>query len=417
MAAPSMVVFDCTTPATPVPVASFALKSNADGRLGYGLRYLQRADAFGLDPRHLPLQRDELLVPRQPDGSYGVLSDAGPNAWGARLTARLLRRAHQPLPTNAVEWFLQSKQFGSGCLGFAATAQQRPQLGEVPGRTSDLSARLLTALDRYVTDPDRELDEETVNLLFPGSDLGGLRPKTVVMHDGIEHIAKFSRPDDQFDVPAAEYATLRLAHLAGINVPSFELVTIGQRSVLLVERFDRAANGNRVHYISAHSLLRPMPLSADGREYKAAFSYAGIAEALRSCSDAAPADSHELFRRMVLNIMVGNVDDHLRNHALLMTRTNVYRLSPAFDICPHLEAPYRPQHIGVGAFGAASTIENALSQCARFFLTHDEARAIVRQVKDVASTWRAVFAESGVGAADIYRLAPCFSVAEQADAI
>lgn len=417
MAQTTMVVFDCSKPAAPIPVASFALKADGDGRFAYGKHYLTRPEAFSLDPRHLPLQNKELALPRQPDNTYGVLSDAGPNAWGARLTARLLRKAEKPLPENAVEWFLQSKHFGSGCLAFAPRADAPPQLGDVPCRSTDLSARLLNALDRYLTHPDPDLDAETVNLLFPGSDLGGLRPKTIVMHDGVEHIAKFSRPDDVFDVPAAEFATLQLAHLAGICVPSFELVNIAGKSVLLVERFDRTEDGHRIHYLSAHSILRPRPLSTDSREYKTSFSYAAIAEALRPRNDAAPVDAHELFRRMVLNIMVGNVDDHLRNHALLMKEQGVFRLSPAFDICPHLEAPTRGQNIGVGAFGTASTVENALSQCGRFFLTREEAKKVVEEVKTVASTWRRVFAEAGVSANDLYRLSACFAVADEATAV
>lgn len=417
MAQTTMVVFDCSVPAAPIPVASFGLKADGDGRFAYGKRYLARPEAFALDPRHLPLKDGELAIPRQPDDSYGVLSDAGPNAWGARLTARLLRRANKPLPQNKVEWFLQSKHFGSGCLAFAARPDAPPELGDIPSRSSDLSARLLNALDRYLTEPDPDLDAETINLLFPGSDLGGLRPKTIVMHDGVEHIAKFSRPDDVFDVPAAEFATLQLAHLAGISAPSFELVQIAGKSVLLVERFDRTEDGNRIHYLSAHSILRPKPLSPDSREYKTTFSYAAIAEALRPRNGAAPADAHELFRRMVLNIMVGNVDDHLRNHALLMREPGVLRLSPVFDICPHLEAPFRGQNIGVGAFGTASTVENALSQCGRFFLTREEAQQIVAEVKAVASNWRRVFTDCGISETDRYRLGGCFAVADAATAV
>jgi len=115
--------------------------------------------------------------------------------------------------------------------------------------------------------------------------------------------------------------------------------------------------------------------------------------------------------------MVGNVDDHLRNHAFLMLQPNVFRLSPAFDIVPHLEAPHRPQSIGVGKFGPASTVANALSQCDRFLLTEAEAREIVGEIKEIASTWRNEFREAGISQRDICRLADCFSVADQAERI
>jgi serine/threonine-protein kinase HipA len=414
MAAGSCVVFSCMDPGNPVPVGRFALDGEGQGRFGYGLRYLQRDDAFELDPLHLPLVPAEIAVPRRSDDTFGVFSDAGPNTWGAQLALRLMREEGRPPPENAIDWFLHAGYYGSGCLGFSPDPQQAPRLGPAPASSRALRENMLHVLDAYIANPDARLDAATATLLFPGSSLGGIRPKTVVMHEGKEHIAKFSRPDDRFDVPAVEYATLRLAVGAGIDLPEFELLRVGNRSVLLVERFDRTEAGGRIHYISANSLLDPGPLSADKREYKAAYSYAGIAEALRQVGQDPRRDARELFRRMVFNIMVGNVDDHLRNHALLMAAPGRYRLSPAFDILPHIEAPSWPQSIGVGAFGAASTVANAMSQCGRFLLAEDEAWDIVVQVRDAVSGWRRVFAESGVSQQDSYTLTHCFRVAEEA---
>jgi serine/threonine-protein kinase HipA len=411
MPATSCVVFSCADPENPIPIGRFALDDAGQGRFGYGLKYLKREDAFELDPVHLPLTSSEISVPRRNDDTFGVLSDAGPNTWGAQLALRLLRESQMPPPGNAIDWFLTSGYYGSGCLGFSSDPQMPPHPGPVPSSSASLSGRILRALDAYITDPDAHLDVETATLLFPGSSLGGIRPKTVVMHEGREYIAKFSRPDDRFDVPAVEYATLRLALDAGVDLPDFELKEIKGRSVLLVERFDRTGDGRRIHYISAHSLLNPAHLSPDGREYKTSFSYAGIAEVLRPFGHSPRRDAHELYRRMVLNIMVGNVDDHLRNHAFLMASPGRYRLSPAFDIVPHIEAPSRPQTIGVGAFGPASTIRNALSQCGRFLLSEDEAWTIITEVKEAVSRWRSVFADSGVSEQDIYTLTNCFRVA------
>jgi serine/threonine-protein kinase HipA len=120
---------------------------------------------------------------------------------------------------------------------------------------------------------------------------------------------------------------------------------------------------------------------------------------------------------MVFNIMVGNIDDHLRNHAVLMKKPGVLELSPAFDLCPQIEAPFRSQSIGVGALGRASTISNALSQCSRFQLSRHEAITIVAQVKDALSAWRQTFREAGASAGDLRLLTPCFAVADEPDAI
>jgi serine/threonine-protein kinase HipA len=388
----------------------FALDKNGDGLLAYGKSYQRLANALPLDPVHLPVSPKPHRIPRQPDGSYGVISDAGPNAWGVKLTASISRVTKTPVPQTPVDWLLHSWHYGAGCLGFSAEPSTPPQLGMVPQSTTQLSARLVKAIEMLATHPDEDLDQEAIRLALPGGSLGGVRPKTVVLHEGKEYIAKFSRPDDPFDVPKVEYATLMLAFRAGVRLPDFEHVEIGGRSVLLIERFDRTRDGKRIHYISANSLIG-MGRVTDN-DYKTRYSYAGIAEAMRGINEHVVEDSHELFRRMVINILVGNVDDHMRNHGLVLSDNGKYRLSPAFDIVPHIDAASMPQWIGVGAHGRASTIENALSQRGRFQLTHDEAIAIINQVRAVASGWRAIFREAGVSQRDILLLVSCFGAAE-----
>lgn len=411
------VIFICEDTANPIPAASFALDNNGDGHFGYGVRYMERDNGFPLDPVHLPYSQKNHVIRRHQDGTYGVLSDAGPNAWGMRLTSSIYRKQNRPLPYTPVEWFLHSWRYGSGCIGFSTSAHQLPNFGVAPAPFEALNKRLLNLIEELTVRPDTMLDEEAVRLMHPGVSLGGVRPKTVVMHDGMEHIAKFSRADDKFDVPTAEYATMQLAYKAGITVPNFELVDIGGRSVLLVERFDRSAEGRRRHYMSAKTLINIDTLSADKHEYKTRYSYAGIAEALRPLSTRGMADSHELFRRMVLNILVGNVDDHMRNHALLMDKPGRFSLSPAFDIVPHLEAASAPQSIGVGALGAASTMKNALTQHGRFLLTYNEALQIICEVKEVVSHWRTIFREVGMSNTDIHTLNISFAAADEAEKI
>lgn len=114
---------------------------------------------------------------------------------------------------------------------------------------------------------------------------------------------------------------------------------------------------------------------------------------------------------------MGNVDDHLRNHELIMVAPGQFRLTPAFDILPHPDAANIPKSIGVGALGCASKMENALTQCGRFSLLQAEALQIIRQVKEVAARWRKVFREAGASEGDIRALPPCFAVADSSDKI
>jgi serine/threonine-protein kinase HipA len=406
-------LFVCNDPQRQYAAARVALDSKGDAHFVYGRNYLRRADAFAFDPIRLPLSEDQMRIPRRADGSYGILSDAGPNAWGARVTASICRQHGEPLPATVIDWLLAASHHGAGCLGFSPAPDVMPALRPVPASLSQLNARLLQVVEALAAHDETELDEEALRLVSPGASLGGMRPKTVVVHNGVEHIAKFSRADDLFNVPVAEYATMRLAYLAGIDVPDFELEQVADRMVLLVARFDRDAAGGRCHYISAKTLIDIDVLSQDRREYRTRYSYAGIAESARGISDSIVADSQQLFRRMVFNILVGNVDDHLRNHGYLMNRPGNYALSPAFDLLPHLEAMNTPQSIGVGA----STMANALTQCGRFFLTQAEARETIAQVRQAVSTWRSVFHEAGMSRTDMHTLAGCFDAADQAERI
>ncbi len=109
---------------------------------------------------------------------------------------------------------------------------------------------------------------------------------------------------------------------------------------------------------------------------------------------------HELFRRMVFNILIDNTDDHEKNHALLMTDRGEYELSPAFDVLPSGQA-LGYQQMRVGQQGAESTLENALSQAAQFGLKPDQAIAHVRTVAAVVDRWHAHFAQAGIDKADM----------------
>ena len=98
-------------------------------------------------------------------------------------------------------------------------------------------------------------------------------------------------------------------------------------------------------------------------------SYLQIAAVLRQHGSAHLRDREELFRRMLFNVLCGNRDDHLKNHALLHDG-NGWRLSPAFDIVPQTGIVEPVQAIAVGTLGGIPTIENCLSRCGELGLAH-----------------------------------------------
>ena len=91
------------------------------------------------------------------------------------------------------------------------------------------------------------------------------------------------------------------------------------------KKFDRDfANNERIPFMSAMTLL-----GTNERDEKNIKSYIDIANKLDS------NNKEELFRRMIFNTLFGNIDDHLRNHALLYDKTKrKWNLSPAYDLNP-----------------------------------------------------------------------------------
>ena len=125
-----------------------------------------------------------------------------------------------------------------------------------------------------------------------------------------------------------------------------------------------------------------MALKAAGVE----LSYPNLAQLLRRRGDVDThrAQMHELFRRMVFNILIDNTDDHEKNHVLLVSQAQQYALAPAFDVLP-MGQSLGYQAMTVGTQGAESSIENALSAAGQYWLTPQAAKAEVNRVVEVVN--------------------------------
>ena len=137
------------------------------------------------------------------------------------------------------------------------------------------------------------------------------------------------------------------------------------------------------------------------------FGYPELAQLLRRRGvvekDQNERDMHELFRRMVFNILIDNTDDHEKNHALLVNDAATYELSPAYDVLPSGQAlGYQQLRVGVDA--GDSTLQNALSMCTQFGLSPAAAKQEIRSVAKVVAGWREHFASVGVTPGDIEML-------------
>jgi serine/threonine-protein kinase HipA len=203
---------------------------------------------------------------------------------------------------------------------------------------------------------------------------------------------------------------LQLARQCGLHTAESRVVTVADRDVLLVRRFDRetiTGGYRRARMLSALTLLR----AGDTYQDRERWSYVILAEELRRNSSAPRADAQELFLRMLFNALTSNTDDHPRNHAVIAMDRN-FRLAPAYDLTPFtpVSVERRDLAMSVGDAGRYSQADNILSQCARFLLTREEASAIVDATEAIVKArWYPVARAAGVTEGDCTRLSGAFA--------
>jgi serine/threonine-protein kinase HipA len=236
------------------------------------------------------------------------------------------------------------------------------------------------------------------------SPLGGAKPKALINIDGEQWVIKFFN-NEPVDTPLIEHATMTLAKRAGIAVAATQVIHLAGANAIAVRRFDRE-QGRRIHSISAGTAIRAATASGDEPE----MGYPELARVLRRVGitqdDINQRDARELFRRMVLNVLVDNTDDHEKNHSLLVANplgNGRLKLAPAYDVLPTNSGQGFQEFI-CGAHGRESTLENAMSQCDAFGLLPAEAAGEVAIVIKVVNTWKTHFAQAGVTARDIESL-------------
>lgn len=241
-------------------------------------------------------------------------------------------------------------------------------------------------------------------LIKPGSSLGGARPKaTVVDPKNQLWIAKFPSKNDENDTGAWEMVAHDLAGLCGLTVPEAKLEKFSALgSTYLVKRFDRIGN-KRVHFASAMTLLG----KTDGASAADGSSYLDIAAFIKANGARPKADLLELWKRIVFNMAITNTDDHLRNHAFILTPTG-WVLSPLFDVNP---IPYGDElSLNVNEDDNRIDIELAVQTAVLFGIGRSDAQAYAAQLLEtVRENWDKIAAKYGLSRREIEEMKPAFS--------
>ena len=357
--------------------------------------WLNNPNAFALDPANLPLNGGQIYTTSDKSALPGALRDTAPDRWGQQLIKRAFRKVGEERVLSEIDYLLAiSDKTRIGALRYKRETEDSfehdighyrvPPLLQLPA--------LMNAAD--AVQANTETAEDLKLLLDEGSPLGGARPKSAVVdNDDTLAIAKFPKQDDDRSITHGEVLAMTLAAKAKLNVAAARLQNVAGRPVALIKRFDRR-DGQRIPFLSAMSFLG----LNDGDKA----TYIDIAECIRMYSSDPTTDLHELWRRTVFGVLIGNLDDHLRNHGFLYDKDDKWRLSPAYDLNPvPLEEKARELTTWISDEGPDADIDIARRAAPFFSLKEDQAEAIIVEVSAALKGWQNTARQLGVSATDI----------------
>ncbi len=286
-------------------------------------------------------------------GLPGLLADSLPDKFGnALIDAWLATQGRQPGSFNPVERLCYTGERGMGALEFApAIGPRARQTTHIEvGKLVELASEVLSHRNNLQASFVAEGREDALrDILRVGTSAGGARAKAVIAWNpetnevrsgqvkagqGFEYwLLKFDgvsgNKDKELDDPKGygliEYAYYLMALDCGIDISECRLFKENGRSHFMTRRFERLANGEKLHMQSLCALAHYDFNMAGAYSYEQALL---VMRQLRLPMQAI----EQLFRRIVFNIVARNQDDHVKNIAFLMNKAGEWSLSPAFDM-------------------------------------------------------------------------------------
>lgn len=374
------------------PVVAGRLSRDGDRLIfNYGQSYLERPEAIPLFEPELPLSSGA-IVPEAGLSLAGCLRDAAPDAWGRRVILnRKFGQKGAQVDVAALDELTYLLESGSDRIG-ALDFQRSPTEYKPRAASTATLEELLSAAEKV--EQGVPLSPDLDQALFHGTSLGGARPKAMIQDGDRKMISKFSSSTDTYNVVKAEYVAMRLASLVGLNVAPVRLTHAAGKDVLLVERFDRTKSH---HGWTRKAMVSALTLFGLDEMMARYASYEDLAEIIRHPFTAPKATLHELFGRLVFNILCGNTDDHARNHAAFWDG-NQLTLTPAYDICPqNRSGNVASQAMLITGDNRASTLAACLQAAPHFQLSEKAAKEIIiRQITAIRDAWDEICEEAAL---------------------
>lgn len=382
-----------------------------------GESYSFEYDKDWLKKTSLKLTLDPELMPysgrQYPAGKniFGLFADVSPDRWGRVLMnkrERILAEKEGRKPSKLYDSDYLLGVYDETRMGGIRfkTNPDGPFLSDDKETAAPpwATLRTLEEASRNFESDESGLTEKWLNqLIKPGSSLGGARPKATVIDTKDQlWIAKFPSRNDENDTGAWEMVAHDLAGLCRLNVPEAKLEKFSNLgSTYLIKRFDRVLN-KRVHFASAMTLLG----KTDGASAADGTSYLDMAAFIKSYGAQPKQDLLEIWKRIVFNMAVSNTDDHLRNHAFILTEQG-WILSPLYDVNP---VPYGDElSLNVDEEDNSISIELAISTAVRFGISETDAKDYAKDILTIVrENWEKTASGYGINHRQIEEMRPAF---------
>ena len=383
----------------------------------YDINWLRNDKTHTLDPALQAVSGRQ--YPGQTQNNFGLFLDSSPDRWGRflmnRRTAEQAREQQTVLkPLRESDYLLGVYDaYRAGALRFKLDEHgpfldNQKNLAAPPWTSLRAIEQASFAIEKKGAEEKKSYQKWLNMLIAPGGSLGGARPKACVL-DEKNHpwIAKFPSHKDEYDLGAWEMVTHQLAKRAGILTPEARLEQFQHHHhTFLSKRFDRKCFDQRIHFASAVTLLQ----RHDGDDASVGASYLELAEFIMQFGANVEEDLSQLWRRIVFNMCVSNVDDHLRNHGFIFQPGRGWKLSPAYDM--------NPDPLGDGLKLNISETDNAqhlalAKDVAPYFrMNVKNANQTIKQVISAVRQWQSIAKQLKIPRQEQMQMAAAFRVVE-----
>jgi serine/threonine-protein kinase HipA len=290
-------------------------------------------------------------------GLPGLLADVLPDKYGNQLINMwLAQQGRQQDSMNPVEMLCFIGTRGMGALEFEPTTfrENKRSFSIEMESLVDIAQKILSKREAFVANLQKDEEKAMLEILKIGTSAGGARPKAVIAYNektgevksgqtrapnGFEHwLIKLDGVSDvqlgaSKGYGRVEMAYYNMATACGIEMMPSRLLEENGRAHFMTKRFDREG-GDIKHHIQTFCALKHFDYNLI-----TSFSYEQLFQTMRELKLSYP-DAEQMFRRMVLNVIARNCDDHTKNFSFRLKKEGKWELAPAYDVCH----AYKPDH-------------------------------------------------------------------------